>query len=45
MKLVNLHEDEPTVRAFVKETMAIEHATKPKLELRRSRAFLKETFR
>ncbi len=24
MKWVNLHEDEPTVRAFVKETMAME---------------------
>ena len=28
-KWVNLHEDEPTVRAFVKETMAMEKAARP----------------
>ena len=28
-KWVNLHEDEPTVRAFVKKTMAIENAARP----------------
>ena len=28
-KWVNLHEDEPTVRAFVKETMAMENAARP----------------
>ena len=28
-KWVNLHEDEPTVRTFVKETMATENAAKP----------------
>ena len=27
-KWVNLHEDEPTVRTFVKETMAMENATR-----------------
>ena len=28
-KWVNLHEDEPTVRTFVKETMAMENAARP----------------
>jgi hypothetical protein len=31
MKMVNLHEDEATIRAFVKKIMVIEDTTKPKL--------------